>query len=91
MNQLAMLGMNWAIAILAGSGLAYFLKPFKESVISGIISMVISLVITTGIAQLIPTGNLNWALIAVGYVGFFSGMISYVNGVKSERGKKLWG
>jgi hypothetical protein len=52
------------------------LDELKDPVVSGVISAAIALVITFGVAQVVPTQDLNWALTAVGVASFFSGFFS---------------
>jgi hypothetical protein len=52
------------------------LDELEGPVVSGVISVVIALVVTFGVAQVIPTQELEWALTAVGFASFFSGFFS---------------
>ncbi|PSH01183.1 MAG: hypothetical protein BRC27_02855 [Nanohaloarchaea archaeon SW_10_44_10] len=53
------------------------LDDLKEEFISGVISLVISLVVTYGVSWVYPTFELDWALTAVGFASFFSGFFSH--------------
>lgn len=44
----------------------------KDSVLHGLISVVIAVVITYGVSMVIPTQGLVWALYAVAFAAFFS-------------------
>ncbi|MFB6115922.1 MAG: hypothetical protein ABEK10_00265 [Candidatus Nanosalina sp.] len=55
---------------------------YVEELKSGVISLVISLVATLGVAQVFTTEDLQWALVAVGFASFFSGFFSRYYGEK---------
>jgi hypothetical protein len=44
----------------------------QDVLIHGVISLVLSVVITYGVSLVIPTDDLTWALYAVAFAGFFS-------------------
>lgn len=44
----------------------------KEAAIHGLISLVISTAITYGVHMILPSQDIQWALIAVAVAGFFS-------------------
>ena len=53
------------------------LDNLRGEFISGVISLVISLVVTYGVSWVYPTFELDWALTAVGFASFFSGFFSH--------------
>ena len=53
------------------------LDDFKGEFISGVSSLVMSVAVTYGVSLVYPTSDLQWALIAVGFAGFFSGFFSH--------------
>mgnify|MGYP006287122385 CR=1 FL=1 len=70
---------NWLVILVIGFGISRYKKNYQPF-ISGIISLVIANVITSGIHLLwIPTNNLIWALIAVSYASFCSGFFSILS------------
>lgn len=44
----------------------------KDVAVHGLISVVIALAITYGVNMAVPSGDIQWALIAVGIASFFS-------------------
>lgn len=44
----------------------------REAVLHGMVALVIAVLITIGVAQVIPTDELAWAIYAVGAASFFS-------------------
>ncbi len=52
------------------------LDKFEEPVTKAVASAAIALTVTFGVAQIYPTGDLDWALAAVGFGSFFSGFFS---------------
>jgi uncharacterized membrane protein len=50
------------------------------TIIAGIISIVIGVTTTYIVGQFIPTADLMWALIAVTFASFFSGIGGYASG-----------
>lgn len=53
------------------------LDDLKGEFISGVTSLIISLVVTYGVSLAYPTGDLQWALTAVGFASFFSGFFGH--------------
>ncbi|WGI18036.1 hypothetical protein [Methanonatronarchaeum sp. AMET-Sl] len=75
----------WGISILVGVVIGYALNQLM-SVLAGAISLAIAVLITYLVhALLIQSGDITWALIAVGVAAFFSGMFGYLNGVESTK------
>jgi len=58
---------------------------YTRSVIAGLISIVVGIAVAALVAQIIATADLEWALIAVGFASFFSGLGSYIAGQQQER------
>lgn len=56
-----------------------------RSIVSGLISVVVGVAVTALVAQFIATSDLEWALIAVGFASFFSGLGGYIAGHQQER------
>ena len=52
------------------------MSDLRSEVISGVTSTVIGLAATYGASLAVPTQDLQWALIAVGFASFFSGFFS---------------
>lgn len=44
----------------------------REAILHGLVAVVISILVTFGVAQVVPTDDLAWAIYAVGYASFFS-------------------
>lgn len=51
-----------------------------SSIITGIISVVIGVTTTAIVGQFITADSLQWALIAVSFASFFSGLGGYISG-----------
>ena len=51
-------------------------EEFKDPVIHGLISLVISVVVTYGVSMVIPSEDVIWALYAVAFASFFSSAFS---------------
>ncbi len=49
-----------------------------QALIAGVIGVVLGLVITFVVSLIIPTTNLSWSLIAVGFASFFAAFSGYV-------------
>lgn len=56
---------------------------YKKEFTSGIISTIIALFITYIVSFIFPTGNLRWALTAVGIASFFSAFFTHYFVVKN--------
>jgi len=67
---------NWTIILIIGFLLSRFLDK-KKAFFSGLVSIIIASVITYGVHSFwISSGDIIWALVAVGYASFSSGMFS---------------
>lgn len=56
----------------------------QGALLSGIIAVVIALIITYLVSLVIPTADLNWALIAVGIASFCSGLAGHLSGASQS-------
>jgi hypothetical protein len=45
-----------------------------------VVAIIIALIITYLVSLVIPTGNLTWSLIAVGFASFISAFAGYLSG-----------
>lgn len=54
-------------------------SEYKEPLENGAFSAAVAIVITYGVAQVYPTSELTWALIAVAAGSFFSGFFSSIS------------
>lgn len=57
---------------------------FARAVISGLVAVVVGVIATFIVEIFIPTANLDWALIAVGFASFFSGLAGYLSRYSHE-------
>ncbi len=57
---------------------------WSRAIVSGIIGLLVGLAATYIINLIIPTTNLGWRLIAVGFATFFSGVFGYLGGAKQQ-------
>ncbi len=58
---------------------------FTRSLIAGIVALLFGLIATLLVDVVIPTTNLQWALIAVGFASFFGGFAGYYFGFREDR------
>ncbi len=57
---------------------------FTRSVIAGIVAIVFGVVATFLVDIVVPTTNLTWAMIAVGFASFFGGFAGYYFGFRED-------
>jgi predicted membrane-bound spermidine synthase len=50
------------------------------AIIAGIVAVIFAVIATLIVDALLPTSNLTWALIAVGFASFFAGLAGYLSG-----------
>ena len=55
------------------------------TIIAGIVSILIGVTTTYIVGQFIPSADLTWALVAVTFASFFSGVGSYASGFMQTR------
>lgn len=55
-----------------------------RAAISGVIGLLIGLVLTYVVSLLIPTTNLRWSLMAVGFASFFAAVSGFVAGASRK-------
>lgn len=60
-------------------------QTLLRSLIAGLIALAFGLLVTFAVAIMIPTGNLRWSLIAVGWASFFGGAAGYLAGAVRRR------
>jgi hypothetical protein len=56
----------------------------SRALLSGIIGVAIGLVITYVVSLIIPTENLTWSLIAVGFASFFAAFAGHLSGASQR-------
>ncbi len=78
--------LHWGIALVVAAVISYLVKPIK-AFNAGLIAMIFGIIITYGISKAVPTNNIEWALIAVGYASMFAGLSGYLSGIKDVKTK----
>ncbi|GEM_PF-2542901 len=85
MDILIWFGGLWGGSVVIGLLIGYYTDRIM-SVVSGLMSLAIAVVLTYLVhSVLIQSGDISWALIAVGIASFFSGLFGYISGVESTR------
>ena len=54
-------------------------RRIRGAALSGVVAIIIALIITYVVSLIIPTGNLTWSLIAVGFASFISAFAGYLS------------
>jgi hypothetical protein len=60
-------------------------RRIQGALLSGVVSVIIALIITYLVSLVIPTGDLRWAMIAVGIGSFASGFAGHLSGASQSR------
>jgi ABC-type antimicrobial peptide transport system permease subunit len=65
-------------------------EMMTRSLIAGVVTLVVGIVVTFMVNVAFPTTNLVWSMIAVGFASFFSGFAGYYFGMNADNGETVY-